>query len=219
MKHEKHEKTEEKETVNESEQKTEQTAETKAEGSPKDSASSENKSSESKADSESKEEAKPEEKKEKTPEERIAELEKENADLKDQLLRRAADFDNYRKRMLQEKQDAFDYGNANLLKDLLDSLDNFDRTLDAAKDAKDAKSIADGIRMINKSLVSMLENKYNLVAFGKEGDDFDPDLHEAIGMQQGDVKKEQLAAVYLKGYKLKEKVIRHAKVMVVKPAE
>ena len=220
MKHEKHEKTEEKETVNESEQKTEQTAETKAEeGSPKDSASSENESSESKADSESKDEAKSEEKKEKSPEERIAELEKENAELKDQLLRRAADFDNYRKRMLQEKQDAFDYGNANLLKDLLDSLDNFDRTLDAAKDAKDAKSIADGIRMINKSLVSMLENKYNLVAFGKEGDDFDPDLHEAIGMQQGDVKKEQLAAVYLKGYKLKEKVIRHAKVMVVKPAE
>ena len=220
MKHEKHEKTEEKETVNESEQKTEQTAGTKAEeGSPKDSASSENESSESKADSESKGEAKSEEKKEKSPEERIAELEKENADLKDQLLRRAADFDNYRKRMLQEKQDAFDYGNANLLKDLLDSLDNFDRTLDAAKDAKDAKSIADGIRMINKSLVSMLENKYNLVSFGKEGDDFDPDLHEAIGMQQGDVKKEQLAAVYLKGYKLKEKVIRHAKVMVVKPAE
>lgn len=220
MKHEKHEKTEEKETVNESEKKTEQTAGTKAEeGSPKDSASSENESSESKADSESKDEAKSEEKKEKSPEERIAELEKENADLKDQLLRRAADFDNYRKRMLQEKQDAFDYGNANLLKDLLDSLDNFDRTLDAAKDAKDAKSIADGIRMINKSLVSMLENKYNLVAFGKEGDDFDPDLHEAIGMQQGDVKKEQLAAVYLKGYKLKEKVIRHAKVMVVKPAE
>lgn len=217
MKHEKHEKTEEKETVNESEQKTEQTAETKAE----EASSQESAASENKADSDSKEGAKAdsEEKKEKTPEERIAELEKENADLKDQLLRRAADFDNYRKRMMQEKQDAFDYGNANLLKDLLDSLDNFDRTLDAAKDAKDAKSIADGIRMINKSLVSMLENKYNLVAFGKEGDDFDPDLHEAIGMQQGDVKKEQLAAVYLKGYKLKEKVIRHAKVMVVKPAE
>ncbi|MBR0496243.1 MAG: nucleotide exchange factor GrpE [Treponema sp.] len=215
MKHEKHEKTEEK--VNESEQKTEQTAETKAE----EASSQESTASENKADSDSKEGAKAdsEEKKEKTPEERIAELEKENADLKDQLLRRAADFDNYRKRMMQEKQDAFDYGNANLLKDLLDSLDNFDRTLDAAKDAKDAKSIADGIRMINKSLVSMLENKYNLVAFGKEGDDFDPDLHEAIGMQQGDVKKEQLAAVYLKGYKLKEKVIRHAKVMVVKPAE
>ncbi len=176
-------------------------------------------STEAAAESDSSKGTEPEEKKEQTPEERIAALEKENADLKDQLLRRAADFDNYRKRMMKEKQDTYDYANAGLLGDLLDSLDNFDRTIDAAKDAKDAKSIADGIKMINKSLVSMLENKYNLVAFGKEGDDFDPDLHEAIGMQQGDVKKEQLAAVYLKGYKLKDRVIRHAKVMVVKPAE
>ena len=153
-----------------------------------------------------------------TPEAKIAALEKENADLKDQLLRRAADFDNYRKRMMQEKQDAFDYGNANLLKDLLDSLDNFDRTLEAAATAKDVKSIVDGIKMVNKNLVNMLENKYNLSSFGKEGDEFDPDIHEAIGMQEGDVKKEQLAAVYLKGYKLKDKVIRHAKVMVVKPS-
>lgn len=150
---------------------------------------------------------------------KVAALEKENADLKDQLLRRAADFDNYRKRMLQEKQDAFDYGNTNLLKDLLDSLDNFDRTLEAAETAKDVKSIVTGIKMVNKNLVSMLETKYNLSSFGKEGDDFDPDIHEAIGMQEGKVKKEQLAAVYLKGYKLKERVIRHAKVMVVKPKE
>ena len=204
----KHEESEEKETVNESEQTSSEQAAGESQAD-----STEAKNEGEKAD------AKPEEQKEKSPEERIAELEKENADLKDQLLRRAADFDNYRKRMMQEKQDAFDYGNANLLKDLLDSLDNFDRTLDAAKDAKDAKSIADGIKMINKSLVSMLENKYNLVAFGKEGDAFDPDLHEAIGMQEGKVKKEELAAVYLKGYKLKDKVIRHAKVMVVKPAE
>ena len=210
MKHEKHEQTEEK--VNESEQNTAEQASEKTEGGEAQTAES----PENAASAEAKE-AEPA--KEQTPEERIAELEKENADLKDQLLRRAADFDNYRKRMMQEKQDAFDYGNANLLKDLLDSLDNFDRTLDAAKDAKDAKSIADGIKMINKSLVSMLENKYNLVAFGKEGDAFDPDLHEAIGMQEGKVKKEELAAVYLKGYKLKDKVIRHAKVMVVKPAE
>lgn len=102
------------------------------------------------------EEAK-EEPKEQTPEEKIAALEKENADLKDQLLRRAADFDNYRKRMMKEKQDTYDYANAGLLADLLDSLDNFDRTIDAAKDAKDAKSIADGIKMINKGLVKMLE--------------------------------------------------------------
>lgn len=154
-----------------------------------------------------------------SPEAKIAALEKENADLKDQLLRRAADFDNYRKRMMQEKQDAFDYGNANLLKDLLDSLDNFDRTLEAAATAKDVKSIVDGVKMVNKSLVSMLENKYNLSSFGKEGDEFDPDIHEAIGSQQGKVKKPELAQVYLKGYKLKDKVIRHAKVMVIQPEE
>ena len=161
-----------------------------------------------------------EEKKEQTPEERIAALEKENADLKDQLLRRAADFDNYRKRMLKEKQDTYDYANAGLLGDLLDSLDNFDRTIDAAKDAKDAKAIADGIKMINKNLVKMLEDKYGLTGYGKEGDEFNPDEHEAIGrMEDEKAKKETLAQVYLKGYKLKDKVIRHAKVMVKVPKQ
>lgn len=160
------------------------------------------------------------EKKNQTPEERIAALEKENADLKDQLLRRAADFDNYRKRMMKEKQDTYDYANAGLLGDLLDSLDNFDRTIDAAKDAKDAKAIADGIKMINKNLVKMLEDKYGLTGYGKEGDEFNPDEHEAIGrMEDEKAKKETLAQVYLKGYKLKDKVIRHAKVMVKVPKQ
>ena len=161
---------------------------------------------------------------EQSPEAKIQELQKkiddltaENEDLKDQVLRRAADFDNYRKRMLQEQQDLRDYGISNLLKDLLESLDNFDRTVEAAATATDPKSIADGVTMINKSMVNMLENKYNLVAYGEVGEAFDPSLHEAIGMQEGDVPEEQLAAVYLKGYKLKDRIIRHAKVMVVKP--
>lgn len=156
--------------------------------------------------------------KELTPEEKIAALEAQNADLQDQLLRRAADFDNYRKRMIKEKQDTYDYANASLLGDLLDSLDNFDRTIDAAKDAKDAKSIADGIKMINESLVKLLGDKYGLTAYGKEGDEFNPDEHEAIGrVEAEDAEKETLAQVYLKGYKLKDKVIRHAKVMVKVP--
>lgn len=159
-----------------------------------------------------------EEAKELTPEEKIAKLEAENADLKDQLLRRAADFDNYRKRMMKEKQETYDYANASLLGDLLDSLDNFDRTIEAAKDAKDAKSIADGIKMINKSLVKLLGEKYGLAAYGEEGDEFNPDEHEAIGRVEDEkAKKETLAQVYLKGYKLKDKVIRHAKVMVKVP--
>lgn len=161
-----------------------------------------------------------EEKKEKelTPEEKIAALEKENAELKDQLLRRAADFDNYRKRMLKEKQETYDYANASLLEDLLESLDNFDRTIAAAKDAKDVKTIADGIKMINESLVKMLEDKYGLKAYGKEGEDFDPNEHEAIGrVEDENAKKETLNQIYLKGYKLKDRVIRHAKVMVNVP--
>ncbi len=158
------------------------------------------------------------EEKELSPEEKIAALEKEIADLKNQALYKAAENDNWRKRMMQQKDEAVAYANAALLGDLLDSLDNFDRTLDAAKDAKDAKSIADGIKMINKSLVKMLEDKYGLVSYGKEGDEFNPEEHEAIGRVEDEkAKKETLAQVYLKGYKLKDKVIRHAKVMVKVP--
>ena len=168
--------------------------------------------------SEAKTDAAEEAAKELTPEEKIAQLEKENADLKDQLLRRAADFDNYRKRMMKEKQETFDYANANLLGDLLDSLDNFDRTVDAAATAKDVKSVVDGIKMINKGLVKMLEDKYGLVSFGKEGDEFNPDEHEAIGRTEDEkAKQETVMQVYLKGYKLKDKIIRHAKVMVKVP--
>ena len=169
-------------------------------------------------DSSEKTEAPAEEPKEPTPEERIEQLEKENADLKDQLLRRAADFDNYRKRMIKEKQDTFDYANANLLADLLESLDNFDRTLEASATATDVKAIVDGIKMVNGSLVAMLENKYGLASYAVEGDEFDPDVHEAIGRVEEEGKeKETLKQVYLKGYKLKDKVIRNAKVMVSVP--
>ncbi len=150
-------------------------------------------------------------------EKQIDALKKENADLKDQVLRRAADFDNYRKRMLKEKQDVFDYANENLLHDLLESLDNFDRTVDAASSAKDVKSIADGVKMINASLVKMLEDKYNLSSYGVPGDVFDPDEHEAIGSVEGAVAEPVLKEVYLKGYKLKDRIIRHAKVMVTMP--
>ncbi len=171
---------------------------------------------------EEKTDAKPEEgkteEKELSPEEKIAVLEKQIEDLKNQALYKAAENDNWRKRMMQQKDEAVAYANASLLGDLLDSLDNFDRTLDAAKDAKDAKSIADGIKMVNKNLVSMLESKYGLKSFGKEGDEFNPEEHEAIGRVEDEAaKNETLKQVYLKGYKLNDKIIRHAKVMVNVP--
>ena len=145
--------------ADEKEKTEDQTEETKSQTESDDSDNSETQAQEAASNGDSTEE-KSEEAKEVTPEERIAELEKEIADLKSQALYKAAETDNWRKRLMQQKDEAVAYANASLLGDLLDSLDNFDRTLDAAKDAKDAKSIADGIKMINKGLVKMLEDKY-----------------------------------------------------------
>ena len=150
-------------------------------------------------------------------EKECAELEEKNKELHNQYLLAMADFDNYRKRMIKEKQEAFDYANANLLSDLLESLDNFDRALDAAASATDVASVVDGVKMIKNQLVSMLENKYNLAGYGEKGDAFDPNIHEAIGSMQAPVAEPVCSEVYLKGYKLKERIIRHAKVMVQMP--
>ena len=159
-----------------------------------------------------------------TPEEKIIQLEKSieelkkaNAELQDQYVRKIADFDNYRKRMIKEKQDAFDYANTNLLSDLLESLDNFDRALEKKKNATDVETVVQGVQMTKDKLVSMLENKYNLVGYGQQGDIFDPNVHEAIASVQAPVVEAICSEVYLKGYKLKERVIRHAKVMVQMP--
>ena len=160
--------------------------------------------------------------KEQTPEERIAALEAENADLQDKYLRKSADFENYRKRMVKEKQEIFDYANANLLTDLIGILDDFDRALAAGVDAEgkplaDLKPVVDGIGMINKQMHSLLETKYDLSVYGEKGDLFDHDKHEAIATNKGPVAEPVCSEVYLKGYMLKDRVIRHAKVMVTTP--
>lgn len=146
-----------------------------------------------------------------------AELEAKNKELHNQYLMAMADFDNYRKRMIKEKQEAFDYANANLLTDLLESIDNFDRALDAAATATDVSSVVDGVKMIRNQLVSMLENKYNLAGYGEKGDAFDSNIHEAIGSMAGPVAEPVCSEVYLKGYRLKDRIIRYAKVMVQMP--
>lgn len=160
--------------------------------------------------------------KEQTPEERIAALEAENADLQDKYLRKSADFENYRKRMVKEKQEIFDYANTNLLTDLIGILDDFDRALAAGVDAEgkplaDLKPVVDGIGMINKQMHSLLETKYDLSVYGEKGDLFDHDKHEAIATNKGPVAEPVCSEVYLKGYMLKDRVIRHAKVMVTTP--
>lgn len=159
---------------------------------------------------------------EKNAEQRIAELEAEKNDFQDKYLRKSADFENYRKRTAKEKQEIFDYANANLLTDLIGVLDDFDRALDAGFDADgkpvaDLKPVIDGVKMINKQLRSMLENKYDLTVYGEKGDLFDHDKHEAIATDKGAVAESVCSEVYLKGYMLKDRVIRHAKVKVTTP--
>lgn len=158
----------------------------------------------------------------KTDAERIAELEEENGELHDRFLRKSADFDNYRKRMIREKQEAFDYANTNLLTDLITVLDDFDRAIAAGVDESgnaiaDLKPVVDGIGMINKQMRGLLEAKYNLNAYGEKGDLFDHDKHEAIATNAGAVADSVCSEVYLKGYMLKDRVIRPAKVMVMTP--
>lgn len=150
-------------------------------------------------------------------------LKKEIDSLKDQLLRLAADFDNYRKRMIKEKAEAIEYANENLLCDILDPLDNLDRTLDAAQTADETsvKTIADGVKMTRDALVKVLTDKYALSSFGKAGEPFNADDHQALCSVQAaegeDIEKAMIKEVYQKGYKLHGKVIRHAKVMTVTP--
>ncbi len=159
------------------------------------------------------------------PEDRIAELEKKCAELQDQYLRKAADFDNYRKRMIKEKQDAIDYANASLLVDLVQVLDDFDRALQsmsapAPAEGNHASAMADGVAMIRKQLGGMLESKYGLAYYPSKGTSFDPMIHEAIGsVPSPEVKEPTVADEFVKGYKLKDRVIRVAKVMVQMPVE
>ena len=136
-----------------------------------------------------------------TPEQQIADLQKENAELKDQYLRKCADFENYRKRMFREKQEAFDYANTNLLTDLIAVLDDFDRALAAGvtpegEQVADLKPVVDGIKIINKQMRGLLEAKYNLSVYGEKGDLFNHDLHEAIATNQGPVAEPICAEVY-----------------------
>lgn len=154
---------------------------------------------------------------------RIQELEKQQAELQDQLVRKAADFDNYRKRMIREKQEAIDFANTVLLTDLVQILDDFDRAIDAGvatEDTTAATAFADGVVMIRKQLGSLLETKYGMEYYPSKDQLFDPHVHEAIGTQpDSDITEPTVAEEYLKGYKLKGRVIRLAKVMVKMPPE
>ncbi len=149
---------------------------------------------------------------------KIAELESENSDLKDQYLRKQADFENFRKRMFREKEDSIKYANSNLLEDLITIIDDFERAIKASSSAQDVESFKTGIEMIEKQFVGMLERKYGLKRFNSTGEEFDPEKHEAIGTEESeDHDASMVVEEYQKGYMLHDRVLRHAKVKVSVP--
>jgi molecular chaperone GrpE len=156
--------------------------------------------------------------KELTPEEKIAELEAQLAETRDQLLRKAADFENFRKRTSQEKQSAIEYANQSLLLDIIPIIDDFERAIIAGESAADISSFLDGIKMIEKRLTSQLESKWGLKSFDSAGQPFDPNMHEALMMEKSPEASEPVVQEDLfKGYYLKDRVIRPAKVKVLMP--
>jgi molecular chaperone GrpE len=151
-------------------------------------------------------------------EQKVKELEEENSTLKDQYLRKQADFENFRKRMHREKEDATKFANANLLLDLVSIIDDFERAIKAGEDTQDIESFRKGIELIEKQLVGMLERKWGLRRFDSEGEPFDPEKHEAIATEEKDTDVSEVTEDYQKGYFLHDRVLRHAKVKVSLPS-
>ena len=151
--------------------------------------------------------------------EELAGLKEENLTLKDQLLRKTADFENYRKRMIREKQDTVKFGNQEILKDLIEVIDNFERALNSSEESRDFDSFYDGISMIEQQFTNMLASKYNLTKMTDSGEEYDPNCHEALMMEEsGEIKVPTVLEIFQTGYMLHDRVLRPAKVKVGKPA-
>lgn len=148
----------------------------------------------------------------------VEELKAEVQDYKDQYLRKHADFENFRKRMLREKEESIRYANTALLKDIIGVIDDFERAIGSAQESKDFDSFLSGIQLIEKQFVSMLENNWGLKRMETVGEEFDPQRHEALMMEENpECDTETVLEDYQRGYSLNDRVIRHAKVKVGKP--
>ena len=141
------------------------------------------------------------------------------AELKDKLLRSQADWENSRKRILREKEDAVRYAAESFLEKLLPVLDNFEMGMQAAKTATDAKAIAQGLEMVLAQFQQVLRDS-GVETIDAVGHAFDPHRHEALGHHETDDHPEGHVLQQLrKGYKLKDRLLRAASVFVAKPIE
>ncbi|NCB01340.1 MAG: nucleotide exchange factor GrpE [Spirochaetia bacterium] len=152
-------------------------------------------------------------------EEELEKVKKDVEQERDSLLRKSADMDNYRKRLIREKESAVQYANERLINDLIPVLDDFDRAIDAAK-TKDFAGYVDGVKIIRSQLLDILERNWGLKAMNDiVGTEFSPHEHEAMMMETSDqFETETVLAELQKGYYLHTKVLRHAKVKVGKPS-
>lgn len=151
-------------------------------------------------------------------ENRVAELEQENSELKEKYLRKQADFENFRKRMQREKEEFGAYANKQLLLDLVNVIDDFERAIESAKESRDFDSFHDGIVLIEKQMTGMLERKWGLQRFDSEGEEFDPQKHEAVTAERASEQPDPVVVEdYQKGYMLHDRVLRAAKVKVLMP--
>jgi molecular chaperone GrpE len=148
--------------------------------------------------------------------EALAMLRQERDELRDQLLRKRADFENYRKRVERDRQLAAFEAKAAIFRDLIPTLDNLESALKAGGDAD---ALRTGVELTRRELMTLLES-HGIVAEDPVGTTFDPEIHQALshetvpGVADGTV-----IEVFRKGYRLKERLLRPALVKVAKGAD
>ena len=145
---------------------------------------------------------------------KLKELQEKYDTLNQQYLRLAADFDNYRKRQAQEREDLLKYGAENALKKLIEVLDNFERGEKALANVEDCKQVKDSFNLVHKQVIETL-NKLGLETIDTNGQSFDPNFHEAVMQTPTNEYPENTIINELqKGYKLGDKVLRPSLVNV-----
>jgi molecular chaperone GrpE len=144
--------------------------------------------------------------------------EKKEEDFKEKYYYLAAEMQNMQRRFDKEKENLLKYGSEKILSDMLDVVDNLERTVGFIKTDEDekVKNIVVGIQMIEKMFIDSL-GKHGLKEIEALGKEFDPHIHEALAQQPAEGKENmEIIQVHQKGYTLNERVVRAAKVVVVK---
>jgi molecular chaperone GrpE len=143
-------------------------------------------------------------------------LRNENEELIETLQRLQADFDNYRKRAARDQESLVARAGERIVKELLPILDDLERALEAAEQHEEAK-LEDGVRLVHRQLEQLLERE-GLALVETEGR-FDPHVHEALLTQPSDADEGSVIEVLQKGYRLGDRVLRPARVVVAGPKE